>query len=249
MYPVLFRIGQFEITSFGVLVAIAALVGTWIFGRELRRAGLPADAVDCGMAGVVGGLVGAKLVWAIEFAADGPIADLLLSRAGLSWFGGLAGGVMAGLALMRRRRLPVLAVLAASSPGLAVGHAIGRVGCFLVGDDYGLPTNLPWGVAFPNGSPPTTDRVHPTQIYEALALLPLALLLVHWRQQGRAYRVVLGAYLVLAGSIRFAVEFIRVNDPVIGALAVAHLASLLAVLAGTALLLTRTRVAAALQPL
>lgn len=239
MYPVLFRIGQFEITSFGVLVAVGALVGAWIFGRELRRAGLPADAVDCGMLGVVGGMVGAKVLWVIEHAGSGPTADLLLSRGGMSWFGGLAGGLLAGLALMHRRRLPAVAVLAAASPGLAVGHAIGRVGCFLVGDDYGVPTDLPWGVAFPDGLPPTTIPVHPTQIYEALALLPLALLLVRWRRHGRADRVVLGAYLVLAGSIRFAIEFIRVNDPVIGILAVAHVASLLAVLAGTALLLTR----------
>ncbi len=236
MYPVLFRIGEFEITSFGVLVAIGTLVGTWMFARELRRAGLPDNAVDCGIAGVVGGLVGAKLLWVMEHAGSGPAADLILSRGGMSWFGGLVGGVLTGLAMMYRRRLPAVAVVAAATPGLVVGHAIGRVGCFLVGDDYGWPTDLPWGVAFPEGLPPTTVPVHPTQLYEALALIPLALLLLSWRRRRRPDHLVVGGYLVIAGAIRFGIEFVRVHEPVVGGLAVAHLAALLAILAGTALL-------------
>ena len=87
--------------------------------------------------------------------------DSLLSRGGMSWFGGFAGGVVAGLVLMRRRRLPITAVLAAATPGLAVGHAIGRIGCFLVGDDYGRPSDLPWAVAFPEGLPPTNGSCSP----------------------------------------------------------------------------------------
>ncbi len=236
MYPVLFRIGQFEITSFGVLVAIGALVGMWIFGRELRRSGLPDDAVDCGFAGVIGGMVGAKLLWVMEHAGSGPLSDLLWSRSGMSWFGGLAGGLLAGIAMIRRRRLPAMAVVSAAAPALVVGHAIGRVGCFLVGDDYGWATDLPWGVAFPEGLPPTTVPVHPTQLYEALALVPLALLLLRWRRQGRPDHVVVGGYLMLAGAIRFGIEFVRVHEPVFGGLAVAHLAALLAVLAGTVVL-------------
>ena len=87
MYPVLFRIGDFEITSFGVLVAVGALVGIWMFGRELKRSGLPADGVDAAVAGVIGGLIGAKLLWTLEFSGEAPITDLLFSRGGLSWFG------------------------------------------------------------------------------------------------------------------------------------------------------------------
>ena len=85
MYPVLFRIGDFEITSFGVTVGVAALVGIWVFSRELRRSGLPADAVNAAIGGVIGGLVGAKLLWTIEFSGQQPIGELLFSRGGLSW--------------------------------------------------------------------------------------------------------------------------------------------------------------------
>jgi len=221
------------------MVAIAALVGLWLFRRELRRSGLPETGVDAGVVGLVGGMAGAKLLWVFEHFGEEPVADLLLSRGGMSWFGGFAGGILAGLWFMHRKRLPKIAVLAAATPALAIGHAIGRIGCFLVGDDYGRPTNLPWAVAFPEGLPPTTVPVHPTQLYEAAALIPLALLLLRWRKQGRADRVVLGAYLVLAGALRFTIEFIRVNERVLGIFSVAHLASLAAVIAGAGLLLWR----------
>jgi phosphatidylglycerol---prolipoprotein diacylglyceryl transferase len=153
MYPVLFRIGDFEITSFGVMVAVGALVGLWILHRELRRSALPPDALDAAIAGVVGGLAGAKLLWVLEHLHEEPVLDLLLSRGGMSWFGGFVGGILAGLAVMHRKRLPQIAVLAAATPALAFGHLIGRIGCFLVGDDYGRPSDMPWAVAFPQGSP------------------------------------------------------------------------------------------------
>ena len=219
-----------------MLVAIGAIVGLWLFERELRRAGLPASAIDAGFAGVIGGLAGAKLLWVTEHAGEAPIAQLLLSRGGMSWFGGFAGGVIAGLVLMRRDRLPITAVLAAATPGLAVGHAIGRIGCFMVGDDYGRPSDLPWAVAFPEGLPPTTLPVHPTQLYEAAALVPIAWLLLRWRREGRPDRAVLGGYFVMAGTLRFAIEFLRVNTRVLGPLTVAHLASAGVVLVGLALL-------------
>jgi phosphatidylglycerol:prolipoprotein diacylglycerol transferase len=239
MYPVLFRVGGFEVTSFGVFVALGALAGIWLFRRELRRAGLPDDGVDAAIAGVFGGLAGAKLLWVFEHLGEEPVFSLLLSRGGLSWFGGFAGGVGAGLLVMHHKRLPKLAVLAAATPALALGHAIGRIGCFLVGDDYGRPTTLPWGVAFPEGLPPTMVPVHPTQLYEAAALVPLVLLLLRARRRGDPPSSVLGLYLVLAGGIRFAIEFLRVNERVLGILSVAHLASIAAVVIGLVLLARR----------
>ena len=107
IYPVLFRIGGFEVTTFGVLVAIGALVGLWLFQRELRRSGLPEHGVDVAVAGVVGGMAGAKLLWVLEHLGEEPAIDLLLSRGGMSWFGGFAGGVLAGLLVMQRKRLPI----------------------------------------------------------------------------------------------------------------------------------------------
>jgi phosphatidylglycerol---prolipoprotein diacylglyceryl transferase len=236
MYPTLFRIGTFEVTTFGAMLAVGALVGLWVLRGELRRSMLPESALDAAVAGVIGGMVGAKLLWVVEHSGEEPFFNLLLSRGGMSWFGGFAGGILAGLAVMRRRRLPKLAVLAAATPALAIGHAIGRIGCFLVGDDYGRPTDLPWGVAFPQGLPPTTVAVHPTQLYEAMALVPLAWLLFRWRRQGRPDTFVLGAYLVLAGTIRFLIEFVRVNVRVLGIFTVAHLASLAAIAVGVAFL-------------
>ena len=222
------------------MVAVGALVGLFVLERELRRSRLPESALEAGIAGVIGGMVGAKLLWVAEHLGEEPFMNLILSRGGMSWFGGFAGGVLTGVWVMRRKRLPILAVIAAATPALAVGHAIGRIGCFLVGDDYGRPTHLPWGVAFPQGLPPTDVPVHPTQLYEAIALVPLAYLLIWWRRDRRSDTFVVGMYLIAAGAIRFVIEFIRVDVRVLGPLSVAHLASLAAIAIGL-LLLSRQR--------
>ena len=247
MYPTLIRLGNFEITTFGVLVATGALAGLWILSREVARSGLPAQAVDAALIGVLGGLFGAKLFWAVEFRADAPFFDLLLSRGGLSWFGGFAGGVSAGLWSLGRRRVPLMPTLSAAAPALAVGHAIGRIGCFLVGDDYGRPTDVPWGVAFPRGLPPTLDPVHPTQLYEAAGLLPVAWLLIRWRRRGVPDAGVFGRYLVMAGALRFVIEFVRVNAPVAGPLTLAQIFSLAAAGVGV-VLISKSSSAGAVNP-
>ena len=126
---------------------------------------------------------------------------------------------------------------AAAAPGLAAGHAIGRIGCFLVGDDYGRPSDLPWAVAFPEGRPPTSVPVHPTQLYEAAALVVIAWLLVRWRRHSVPDRVVFGRYLVLAGATRFAIEYIRVNLRIVGPFTLAQLISMSLIIAGVILLL------------
>jgi len=232
MFPVLFRIADFEITSFGVLVGVAAIVAIQIFAREIARARLPEAAVNAAMAGVIGGLVGAKVIWSLEFAGTAPFHELLFSRGGLSWFGGFVGGVGTGILMLRLGGVPLMPALSAAAPALAVGHAIGRIGCFLVGDDYGRPSVLPWAVAFPRGLPPTTVPVHPTQLYETLALGVVAWWLVRWRREGVADPVVFGRYLVMAAAVRFAIEFVRINAPVLGPLTVAQLWALAIAAAG-----------------
>lgn len=236
MLPVLFRIGSFEITSFGVMVALGALTGLWLFRRELSRAELPDAALDAAVYGLVGGLLGAKLLYVFEHLDESSFFSLFLDRGGMSWFGGFVGGLLAGYATIRAKGWPMMAVLSAATPALAVGQMLGRVGCFLVGDDYGSPTALPWGVAFPRGLPPTTDRVHPTQLYEAIFLGAFAWLLIRWRRQGLSDRIVLGRYLVGAGAFRFLLEFLRVNTRVAGPLTVAHLFALGVVLLGVVIL-------------
>src|SRR4051812_35240335 len=118
MYPVVFRIGSFEVTSFGVMVAFASMTGLWIFRSELQRTHLPAEGVDAALIGLLGGLLGAKVIWAIEFHKEAPFLSLLLSRGGLSWFGGFVGGVGAGLWALHRRRIPIIPALAAAAPAL-----------------------------------------------------------------------------------------------------------------------------------
>jgi phosphatidylglycerol---prolipoprotein diacylglyceryl transferase len=236
MYPVLFRIGSFEITSFGVMLAVAAVASLRIFRRELRRSGLPAATTDAALYGLFGGIVGAKIVWAIEHSSTAPILSLIFARGGLSWYGGLLGGLVVGIGVLVSRRLPLVAILSAATPAFAMGHALGRIGCFLVGDDYGIPSQLPWAVAFPDGMPPTTVPVHPTQIYEAIGLFVLGVLLIRWRKARLPGRLVLGRYLILAGALRFAIEWIRVYDPIVFGLAVAHIFSLLMMFAGLAVI-------------
>jgi phosphatidylglycerol---prolipoprotein diacylglyceryl transferase len=241
VYPVLFRIGSFEITSFGAMVAVGAFAGLWLFRRELRRRRLPEAATDSAIAGILGGLAGAKLLYVFEHLGSEPALDLLTDRGGMSWFGGLAGGLACGIAMMLIKRWPPVPVLAAATPALALGHLLGRIGCFLVGDDYGRPTALPWGVAFPEGLPPTDVPVHPTQLYEAAFLAVLTYLLIRWRRNGVGDAQVIGRYLLLTGGFRFALEFLRINVRVLGPLTVAHVFALAIAGAGAVVVVRSTR--------
>ena len=119
MYPVLYRIGDFEITSFGVLVGLAAIAGVFVFEREARRSGLPDASSSAAIAGIIGGLLGAKILWTIEFSGTASVSSLLFSRGGLSWFGGLIGGVGTGLWTLRRYRVPLVPALAAATDNTA----------------------------------------------------------------------------------------------------------------------------------
>lgn len=241
MFPTLFRIGSHEVTTFGLMVALGALLGILLMRRELARGRLDVSAgTDAALAGVIGGLAGAKLLYVVEHWAE-PLSETLFSRGGMSWFGGLVGGVVAGLLVIYRKRLPLMAVLAAAAPAITLGQAVGRIGCFLVGDDYGRPTGLPWGVAFPQGLPPTVERVHPTQIYEAIPLFFFTWLLVRWRRQGVGNLTLFGRYLLLVGATRFLIEFVRVDVVVALGMTTAQWFSLAAVVAGLALMASGAR--------
>lgn len=252
VYPLAFHIFGLEITGFGILMMSGFLAAGWVMQLELKRRGLnPEYSADVVVAAVIGGILGARL-WYMALHG-GP----LLQRGGLVWYGGFVGGLVAVVGMGWWKRVPTRFTFELTAPALALGHALGRVGCFLVQDDYGMPTTLPWGMRFPEGTPPTSARslaawgidvpagtppdavlaVHPTQLYEAAALLFIFWLLWRLRRHRHGVGWLFGVYLVAIGVERFLVEFVRAKDDrFLGAFTLAQAASVLLFLAGLAII-------------
>lgn len=229
MYPTLFRIGHFHVATYGAVVAVAFMAAGWLAARGYRERGIAGDeAWNLVWYALIGGFVGAKLYYV---ALHGPSA--LLSRSGMVWYGGLIGGALAVSWGIHRRALPFRVTLDVLAPSLALGHAIGHIACFFSGDSYGLPSDLPWAVAFARGAPPSTAgnlrsefgvnvpasipndkllRVHPTMLYSAAVLLLVVGFLWWYRRRSGAPGRLFGIYLVAAGTERFLVEFLRAKD-------------------------------------
>ncbi len=258
------HLGPVAIPTFGIMVAVAMVAAYYVLRADLARRNLaPKDsalaekliAVPC-----LAGIIGARLYHVLETPRDlfGDPIGQLFSRYGLAWFGGLIAGLATFLWIARRNKIPLLAILDAGSPAAALGYGIGRIGCLLSGDgDYGVPTSLPWGMSFPNGLVPTTERVHPTPIYEFIVACAIAWVLWkmgaaqiatsgptlakgagmgHPKNQGfRSQGAVFAAYLVTTGVARFLVEFIRINPRSFFGMTNAQAASVLSVIAGVAL--------------
>ena len=236
------QIGPLELKTFGLCFAAGFIFAAMVLARHFKELGKPVDwAYEMIFAGLVGGVIGSRVDYLIQNWDD--VSDDLLgnvfSGSGLVWFGGLVGGAL-GVALWAWRRGflgPQLLDVAAVP--LALGYAIGRVGCQLSGDgDYGTESDLPWAMAYPDGAVPTTEEVHPTPIYESLAMGLVALAL--WRMRGRfAVGTIFAIYLVAAGVERLLVEFIRRNDDVALGLTFAQLVSVALIAAGAAWLVQR----------
>jgi phosphatidylglycerol:prolipoprotein diacylglycerol transferase len=216
VYPELFHIGGLPINSFGVMMALAFIIAGAVGRWQFKKRDVNPDFIyGLTIAAVIGGLLGAKIHYLILHPDLWP--ENLLNGGGLVWYGGMIGALLAAVivTLLSRQRLE--AVMDGAALALPVGYAVGRIGCFLNGDDYGVATNLPWGISFPNGSPPTPPgvHVHPTQLYESAASLVIFALLL-WVIGPRCKREgpLIFAYAVLAGIERFLVEFIRTNEPV-----------------------------------
>ena len=260
MHNTLFHLGPLTITSYGAILAIAVFTAGHVFSRGMRANGQsPDDAWSVVTWALLGGLVGAKLYYVILHQDPGA----LFSRAGLVWYGGLIGGAVAVAWPIHRRRLPVLRTLDALAPAAALGHAIGHVGCFFSGDSYGIPSDLPWAVAFPNGMPPSTAgnlraqfgvdipasipdatvlAVHPTMLYSAIFLSLLAAGLWWGVKRRKRAGLVFGAYLALAGTERFLIEFLRAKDDrFLAGLTTAQAIALALILIGVTLIVARSR--------
>ena len=255
IYPLTFQLGPLTITGYGLMMMVAFLMAGWAIQVDLRRRGMNEDyAADIVFAAVIGGIVGAK-IWYVLLTGEW---DALFRRGGFVWYGGFLGGVAAVLGLGWWRRVPARWAMELTAAPLALGYALGRVGCFLVNDDYGIPSTLPWAMQFPEGLPPTTVgqlssnlhvtafppgtnvadsstlvAVHPTQIYETVLMMLAFWWLWRLRDDRHAVGWRFGVYLVLAGAERFLVEFVRAKDDrLLGPFTLAQLTSVLVMVAG-----------------
>jgi len=218
--PVLFSVFGLDIQSYGASKGLAALVAAFMLARAFEQRGLKRDsAYSLVMWATIWGFVGAKIYYL-----------------GFTWYGGLIGGVIASLVIVRRHQLPLGVVAGAAAVPLTVAYGIGRLGCLLSGDGtYGKPTSVPWAMSFPNGVVPTNVPVHPTPLYEALAAIVIATVL--WAL-GKRWNppAVFGAYLALSGISRFLVEFLRINEPALFGLTQPQLWALVSLLTGVVLI-------------
>jgi phosphatidylglycerol---prolipoprotein diacylglyceryl transferase len=236
------HLGPLDLQTFGICFAFGFIASGALIGRRLKELGRPPDwAYEMIFAALIGGLVGSRLDFLIQ-NWDEVSNDLwgnLFSGSGLVWFGGLVGGALGVILWARWRGWLGLQMLDTCAAPLAIGYAVGRIGCQLSGDgDYGEPSDLPWAMAYPEGTVPTTDEVHPTPVYETLAMGLVAVVL--WRLRDRfAPGFLFGLYLIFAGLERFLIEFIRRNEAVAAGLTLAQLVSLAMIAGGTALVLTR----------
>jgi len=238
------------------MVALALLTAANILQRDFDRRGVEADAFLMITVAGLAGIAGAKIMHLIDTPDDRVALSLFFDRhwlfsqnglnwlrLGFAWFGGFLGGFGAMLVMGWREKLPMWEFLDASSPAACFGYAIGRIGCFLSGDgDYGKPTSLPWGMSFPKGIVPTTERVHPTPLYELVVWCLIGWVL--WRLGAKTLKRPMGEifclYLILTGAARFLVEIIRINPVWIWGMSSAQVASVACVIAG-ALLLWRVK--------
>lgn len=261
------HIYRVTIPTFGLMVAAAMIAAYFVLRTDLARRGIAAK--DSGFAEALiampclAGIAGAKLYHVFENPAF-LMADPseLISQYGFAWFGGLIAGTAVFIWLGMRRKIPLWLLLDAGSAAAALGYGIGRIGCLLSGDgDYGIPTSLPWGMSFPHGLVPTTQRVQPTPIYEFIVACLIAWVL--WKlgsyqvkssakpeggnkggpPPGRSIPQgsVFAAYLLLTGVARFLVEFIRINPRSFFGLTNAQAASLASLVAGVILWITLSK--------
>jgi phosphatidylglycerol---prolipoprotein diacylglyceryl transferase len=223
------HIGSLTIQTFGICFALAFAACGLVAARRFRELGKPVDwSYEIVFAALVGGLVGARLDYIVENwdSAKDDLLGSLFSGSGLVWLGGVIGGAIGVLLWAWRRGFLGLALLDVCAPLLALGYAIGRVGCQVSGDgDYGKASDLPWAMAYPHGTKPIDTEVHPTPIYESIAMGLIALAL--WRLRDRVRPGILFAlWLLLSGLERVLVELIRRNDDVVLGLTLPQLISM-----------------------
>jgi phosphatidylglycerol---prolipoprotein diacylglyceryl transferase len=232
------------IKTFGVMFALGFLASGAVVARRLREQGRPVDwAYEIIFFALIGGLVGSRVYYLFQHPGqfrDDPLGSAF-GGTGLVWYGGAIGGAIGVLAWAWRRGMFNVSLLDLCAPGLALGYAIGRIGCQVSGDgDYGKASDLPWAMAYPHGTVPTTQRVQPTPIYETLAMGLIAWLLWRYRDQVRP-GILFAWYLVGSGTERLLVEFVRRNSQVVAGLTAPQLESIGLMVIGAAWLALAAR--------
>ena len=230
-------LGPIEVKTFGLFFALNFVAWGAIVAVRMREIGRPPDwAWEMVFVALAGGFVGARLYWVAQNwdKVDGDVLGNVLSGSGLIWYGGLLGGAGAMVVWAWRRGFLGLPLLDIAGFGLPIGYAIGRIGCQVSGDgDYGRPTDVAWGMAYPDGVVPTDEVVHPTPVYETLLMGSLGFVLWQLRDRVRPGGL-FALYLVFGGLERFLIEFLRRNEDVAAGLTAAQIESLLLVAAGVA---------------
>jgi phosphatidylglycerol:prolipoprotein diacylglycerol transferase len=222
MYPEIFRIGNFPINTYGVLLALAFLAALLTAARLAGRDGLPRERVyDLGLWMLLAAIVGSKVLMLFtepEYREDPTrLISLDFLRSGGVFYGGFVAAVIAGYFLIRRYRLPWWKTADAFAPGIALGNAIGRQGCFAAGCCWGKPTAMPWGVEFTEAGHEVTGvplglHLHPTQLYESFGALIIFFFLLWLHRRKRFSGQVILFYALLYALMRFTIEFFR-DDP------------------------------------
>lgn len=237
MRPVLFSIFGLDVQTYGVSKVLAALLAAVLLARAFERLGLKKDdAYALVFWATVWGFVGAKIYFLLENLPN--LTWHHLGGAGFTWYGGFLAGLAAALVMIRRRHLPIATVVDAAAIPLTLAYAVGRVGCWFSGDGtYGRPTTLPWGMTVSDGMVPTDVPVHPTPLYEALAAVLIAAALWALSRRRPAPLTIVAGYLILSGMARFAVELLRINDPVLLGMTQPQLWSMVSIAAGAAVIM------------
>ena len=221
MFPKILEIGSFSLPAYGVLIALGFLAGITLSARLARRSGLDGERItSLGVVLLLSAIVGAKVFLVVDnwsyYAEDlGRLFSMSALRSGGVFYGGLVTALAVAYFYTRRHGMPWLATADVMVPGLAIGHAIGRLGCFAAGCCWGHETHVPWAVTFTNPvahaftGVPLNVPLHPTQIYEAAGTALIGAFLLWRYARPHATGTVLGAYLTLYSSFRFGVEFFR----------------------------------------
>lgn len=259
-HPFQFPVWKLDFTGFGIAVVVSFIIAQMVSESMMRLRGENPDPIgDMILGAVIGGLVGAKAYFVVVLGNW----DALWSRGGFVFWGGLIGGAIGVLVIARFKKVSLWTTMEVGAPAVAAAYAVGRTGCWAVGDDYGRPWSGPLAVQFPQGAPASTVgvmrsefgvrfpdgmdpstvvAVHPTQIYEVTMGLVMFFILWRMRHHKHAAGWLFGVYCILAGIERFIVEFFRAKDDTLAiGITMAQSIAIVAVLLGVTLMVTRRR--------